>query len=101
MTADMIKYLTWNATMWVFAFKYWQISIEMPRAINMRRQSYIANNDNPLVDSNRDSSVSLAPDEKATERKYQIGLWTGLAINVVMILIYIIYYGLLCMQKPV
>ena len=101
MTADMIKYLTWNATMWVFAFKYWQISIEMPRAINMRRQSYISSHDNPLVYSNRDSSVSLAPDEKATERKYQIGLWTGLAINVVMILIYIIYYGLLCMQKPV
>lgn len=23
MTADLIKYLTWNTTMWVFCFKYW------------------------------------------------------------------------------
>lgn len=102
MTADLIKYLTWNATMWVFAFKYWQISIEMPRAINLRRQSFIMNQEgNPLVDSNRDSSVSLAPDEKATERKYTIGLWTGLIVNVVMIVVYITFYGMYCMKRDV
>jgi hypothetical protein len=35
MAADMIRYFAWQTTIWVFAFKYWVISIEIPKAIEM------------------------------------------------------------------
>ena len=42
MTADLLRYLAWNITIWVFAFKYWVVSIEMPKAIeNSRRMSIV------------------------------------------------------------
>ena len=33
MSFDLIRYLTWQIMIWVFAFKYWVVSIEMPKAI--------------------------------------------------------------------
>lgn len=37
MTFDLLRYFAWQLTMWVFAFKYWVISIEIPKAITKKR----------------------------------------------------------------
>lgn len=61
MSADLIKYLAWNSTMWLFAYKYWQISIEMPKAIKKRMQSQLSQDDTIfLIDSH----------EHITEQRY-------------------------------
>ena len=37
MAGDLIRYVTWQTTIWVFAFTYWITSIEMPKAITKQR----------------------------------------------------------------
>ena len=34
MIFDFIRYFTWLVFIWSFAFKYWVVSIEMPRTLN-------------------------------------------------------------------
>lgn len=75
----------------------------MPRAISLRKQSFCLGADsttNALIDSNRSSAVSIT-NENSNEAKYTIGLWTGIAINVSMVFVYISYYGMYCMKRDV
>ena len=34
---DVIRYLTWQSTIWIFAFKYWVTSIEIPKVIKKQK----------------------------------------------------------------
>lgn len=89
MTADLFRYLAWNITIWVFAFKYWVVSIEMPKAIeNSRRMS--------IVNKEVDRTDKLLEN---TELRYQIGLWLGATVNVFATILYICYYGKACMDN--
>ena len=48
---DFVKYLAWQVTIWVFAFKYWVISIEMPKAIKITYQRSISIMNKDVVQS--------------------------------------------------
>lgn len=37
----------------------------------------------------------------SNENKYRIGMWTGIFVNIFMVIVYISYYGIYCMQKDV
>jgi hypothetical protein len=50
MTADLFRYLAWNTTIWVFAYKYWVVSIEMPKAIESSRRMSIVNKEADRTD---------------------------------------------------
>lgn len=83
MAGDLIRYITWQITIWVFAFSYWVTSIEMPRAITKQRSLSHMN-------------VSIV-DESNSELKYKVGLWLGIILNFLVVLIYIVVYGKECM----
>lgn len=89
MAADMIRYFAWNLTMWVFAFKYWVISIEMPKAIKNSRTMSIIQKEADRTDQALQNS----------EHKYKVGLWIGVGVNVFATVLYITFYGKLCMNK--
>jgi hypothetical protein len=46
---DTIRYLSWQVTIWIFAFKYWVISIEFPKAIRRKRLMSLADNQEELI----------------------------------------------------
>lgn len=74
-------------TIWVFAYKYWVISIEIPKAIEVQRAMSASQ-------SYKDESFEVSA---SNENRYKIGLWIGIIINVVIVTIYISFYGKYCM----
>ena len=89
LSADLIRYLAWQLTMWVFAFKYWVISIEMPKAIQNSRAMSI------LIKEDETKNEAL----ENSESKYTVALWVGGVINCFAVCLYITFYGKLCMNQ--
>lgn len=88
MAADLVRYFAWQLTMWVFSFKYWVVSIEMPKAI----QSSLT-----FSYHRRSEETQINQGLVRSERKYMIVLWVGIIINSLAIVVYIFLYGKLCM----
>ena len=69
---------------WLFAFKYWVISIEMPKAL----------------EALSDSKDSMLINEKDNSEKiYNIVMWLGVITNVFFVTIYGYFYGHVCMKN--
>lgn len=96
-TFDLVRYLAWQLTIWVFAFKYWVISIEMPKAIKLTYQRSLCLMNPDMVKSIEDTKTNQVLND--SERKYTIGLWVGVTINLVLVVNYIVFYGKELMTK--
>ena len=65
-----MRYLTWMLAIWAFSFKYWVVSIEIPRVLNG-------------LNNSMSNSVETLQESKQTtlERKFQALFWTGVLAN--------------------
>lgn len=82
--------------MWCFAFKYWVVSIEMPKAISkiIERRNSLASG---ATSASQLEEVDLGG--KNSEKQYNFICWVGIIVNVVFVLWYVIEYGKLCMNS--
>lgn len=73
---------------WVFAFKYWVVSIEMPKAILQ-----------VASDDDHSSTASMREEQQMTsELWYSRVEKLGIGINLVAVLAYAVIYGILTMD---
>ena len=69
---DYIRYLTWMLAIWAFSFKYWVVSIEIPKILSELGLSI-----RQSIHVNQDSKQVLK------ERKFQVIFWFGVLANFV------------------
>jgi hypothetical protein len=91
---DMIRYFAWQLTMWIFAFKYWQISIEIPAVIKQLRTTRLDETFDRLS-KNADEFFELSNQEL----KYRRAQFAGIALNCVAVCIYGFCYAKRLMTK--
>lgn len=77
MICDAVRYGCYNVMIWVFAFKYWIVSIEIPKAISRSSEA------NSTADS----------EKQRQERIYYLVQWIGIIINIAVVILYAVYYG--------
>jgi hypothetical protein len=81
--------------LWVFSFKYWVVSVEMPKAITLMTRRSLSRT------SNKSRTTSVQTDEEImmdnVERSYFWIKWFGIIVNISFVTWYCIEYGKECM----
>ena len=88
MIFDFIRYFTWLIFIWSFAFKYWVVSIEMPRTLN----KILAHDPTPYRTSQQIREYSNLM--HSYEKYYTIGYWTGVCLNFISVTWFITEYAI-------
>ena len=82
--------------LWIFSFKYWVVSVEMPKAINMMTKRSQSRS------SSKSRAQSVVTDDEIlmenAEKSYWWIKWIGILVNLGFTTWYCIEYGKLCMH---
>ena len=97
---DFIRYACWQVMIWLFSFKYWVVSVEMPKAIRTMTRRSQSRSGSKI--SRTISVQTYQTDDEIVmenfEKQYQWVKWAGVIVNLVFVTWYCIEYGKECMS---